>query len=278
MPKLVSVAWLIVMVLPGAARAADRWQFGVSPTYSTGKYGTDAPISIFQTPVTARRLFDDGDVTVVFPFTCISGSAAITVVNGIPVRTSRLEASTRTGGRTGRQSAAPLPAAVAPAPADCGIGDLVVRGRYYLADEHGPLPTIALRAHVKAPTAREALGLGTGRPDEGIGLEVSRTVASGLLFMVDGGYTVIGEPPDVAYDNNWWYDVGLGRDLAGGLVNLSVFFEEDRAIVPEFDNARDMLAAVMIKGRGWRFQAGAQFGLSDGAPALGITLGASRRF
>ena len=35
----------------------------------------------------------------------------------------------------------------------CGLGDIVVRGRYYLLDERGWVPTIALRAHVKAPTA-----------------------------------------------------------------------------------------------------------------------------
>ena len=96
--------------------------------------------------------------------------------------------------------------------------------------------------------------------------------------MLDGGYTVIGQPAGVAYDNNWWYDVGIGRDLARGVVNLSVFFEEDRAIVPGLHNARDVLAAVMLKGRGWRLQMGAQIGLSEGAPAFGITLGASRRF
>ena len=56
--------------------------------------------------------------------------------------------------------------------------------------------------------------------------------------MVDGGYTVIGKPAGVDYNNNWWYDVGVGQDLASGVVNLSVFFEEYRAIVPGLRECR----------------------------------------
>lgn len=64
-----------------------------------------------------------------------------------------------------------------------------------------------------------------------------------------------------------------------GVVNLSVFFEEDRAILPGFANARNVLAAVSLTGaNGWRVQVSGEFGLSDGAPDHGITFGASRRF
>ena len=99
------------------------------------------------------------------------------------------------------------------------------------------------------------------------------------MAMVDGGYTFIGKPAGVDYNNNWWYDVGIGQDLAKGAVNVSIFFEEDRAIVPGFTNSRDVLAAVSVKGaRGWRVQVSGEVGLSDGAPDHGVTFGASRRF
>ena len=260
----------------GAAGNADgHWQFGSSPSFSSGSYGTDSRTEVLHSPITARRLFDNGDVTLVFPFTCISGNGGITVVDGSPVRNERL-GNAGSSARTGGGAASP---AAAPRATDCGLGDIVVRGRYYLLDERGWLPTIAVRAHVKTPTASAERGLGTGRPDEGVGLEVSRMLAGGVLAMVDGGYTVIGQPANVLYDNNWWYDVGIGRDLANGVVNLSVFFEEDRAIVPGLDNASDILAAVTLKAAaGWRFQVSGQFGLSEGAPDHGLTFGASRRF
>jgi hypothetical protein len=160
----------------------------------------------------------------------------------------------------------------------CGLGDVVVRGRYYVLDERRWLPTIALRAHLKAPTADDERGLGTGRPDEGIGLEITRTLGAGLSLMADGGYTFIGRPDGVEFNRPWWYDVGLGQDLARGLVNVSVFFEEYQAIVPGLPSARDVLAAVTIKGGGWQAQVAAQLGASDGAAERGITVGISRRF
>ena len=104
----------------------------------------------------------------------------MTLVNGIPVRSELaylnddFRATVTTSSVTTRT---------------CGMGDIVVRGRFYVVDEHGWLPTVAVRAHVKAPTASAEQGLGTGEPDEGTGLEVSRTFASRTTAMVDGGYT-----------------------------------------------------------------------------------------
>lgn len=271
----------MLLVTPSAGRAADdQWQFGSAPSFSSGKYGTDTRTEVLHTPITARRLFQDGDLTLVFPFTCIRGNGAVTVVDGSPVRKERIAQSglSDRGGRTTGSSDAGR-ATAANSDTSCGIGDIVVRGRYYLIDEHGWVPTIAVRAHVKTPTASAERGLGTGRPDEGVGVEVTRTLAGGVLAMVDGGYTVMGKPTGVDFDNIWWYDVGIGRNLAKGAVNVSVFFEEYGAIVPGLASARDILAAVTLTGAsGWRIQASGQFGLSDGAPDHGVTLGASRRF
>ena len=161
----------------------------------------------------------------------------------------------------------------------CGLGDIVVRGRYYVLDERAWMPTIALRAHVKAPTADAEKGLGTGKPDEGVGIEISRTFGRGFMAMVDGGYTVIGQPSGVEYNNNWWYDIGVAQDLGTDAVNLSVFFTESRAIVPGLANGRDILMALNIKGAsGWRIQLSAEKGLTDGSPDHGVMLGAARRF
>jgi hypothetical protein len=109
---------------------------------------------------------------------------------------------------------------------------VVVRGRYYLLDERAWYPTIALRAHLKVPTADAERGLGTGRPDEGIGVEVTRTLGRGLAVMADGGYTFLAGLTAWSSTVPGWYDVGLGQDLARGMVNVSVFLEEYQAIVP----------------------------------------------
>jgi hypothetical protein len=290
----------ILLLLPTAALAADEWQVGTAPTFSSGRYGTDSRTEVLHTPITARRLFTNADLTLVFPLTCIWGSAGVTVVNGTPVRTERLEAATTPTTTTGRGAettptrgtggttsttrtttdVSTSTTTVAPSTISaCGMGDIVVRGRYYLVDERGWIPTVAIRAHVKTPTADAERGLGTGRPDEGLGVEISRTFGRGSMAMVDGGYTIIGQPTGLEYNNNWWYDVGFGQNLGSDAVNLSVFFSEYRAIVPGLTNARDILVALNLKGAsGWRIQISGEKGLSDGSPDHGVTFGAARRF
>jgi hypothetical protein len=276
--RLLALAATIAM-LPMPANAQDgNWQVGTSPSFSSGRYGTELRTTVFHTPITARRLFADGDVTLVFPFTCVSGNGLVTIVDGTPVRNQRTDTGSlvRGGGSDVRSGTTSVSVNET---SSCGMGDIVVRGRYYVLDERGWLPTIAVRGHVKAPTASAERGLGTGRPDEGIGIEVSRSLGAAFLAMLDGGYTLIGEPAGVSYNDNWWYEFGLGRDFANGLYNLSAFYAEDRAFLPGLSNAKEVLAAVSFKGtQGWRFQVSGQYGLSDGAPDHGITLGASRRF
>ena len=289
---------------PDVGYADQQWQLGVTPSFSRGKYGTDTRTDILYTPFMARRLFADGDLTVVVPYTCIRGSGDVTVVDGTPVRTDQRPHTREPGtdgdrrtdgptqGRGDRTGAGPestratdvLPTtrgggAVVQTFNACGMGDIIVRGRYYALDERGWLPTIAVRAHFKAPTASDDDGLGTGRPDEGIGVEVSRTIGGGFMAMVDGGYTVIGKREDVEFNNRWWYSVGAAKSLANGVANLSVFFEEYRAIVPGYANARDVVTVLSLRSaQGWRVQLLGEFGLSDGAADLGFIVGASLRF
>ena len=281
------VLWAALLLFPLDAYAqGEQWQVGMTPSFSTGRYGTSTRTEVFYSPLTARRLFDNGDLSLVVPLTCIRGNGGIVIVNGMPVRQERLDAArtdTTTTSRTtdGTRTTTTTTATSTPAPpvTECGLGDVVVRGRYYAIDERGWIPTIAIRAHVKVPTASEERGLGTGRPDEGVGVEITRTIGRGLVAMVDGGYTIIGDRAGYAFNNTWWYDVGLGQDLAGGVVNLSVFVEEYRALVPGVENAREVLAALSLKSAGgWRVQISGALGLSDGAPDHGITVGASRRF
>lgn len=284
---------------PLVAQADDeRWQVGTAPTFSSGKYGTDTRTDILYAPVSIRRLFDDGDLTLIAPFTCISGNGGVTLVGGAPIRKESSGNSGTGGGGTtsgsgsgssgsnsgsGRSGGSdddlsPGTGALGRTVTACGVGDLILRGRYYLVDEHDGVPTIAVRGHLKIPTADADRGLGTGRFDEGAGIEISKTLIGDLIGFIDGGYTFIGDPRLINFNNQWWYDVGLGYDVSAK-VNLSVFYEEYRAIVPGLANPRDVLIAMNVKGSGgWRYQASTMVGLSNGAPDYAVTVGISRRF
>src|SRR6185295_18096390 len=115
----------------------------------SGKYGTDERTEVLHTPITARRLFKDGDLSFVFPITCIRGTGDVTVVNGAPVRTEQTRTGSTGGsvsnGRTGSagttRTTTEITASTGTARATttplttCGMGDVIVRGRYYLIDE-----------------------------------------------------------------------------------------------------------------------------------------------
>src|SRR5262245_40146392 len=276
-PRALLCVTLLLFPLNAFAQG-EQWQVGTAPSFSSGRYGTDTRTDVFYTPITARRLFENGDLTFVVPFTCIRGNGGVIIVNGMPVRQERL-ARTVTRPRTDATRTTTITTSISQPTTTCGLGDVIVRGRYYVLDERGWLPTIAVRAHVKAPTASEENGLGTGRADEGIGVEVSRTIGRGLMAMVDGGYTKIGDQAGFDFNDTSWYDVGLAQNFARDVVNVSVFFEEYRALVQGLENSRAAVAAVTVKSAsGWRLQFSGDFGLSDGAPDHGFTFGASRRF
>lgn len=255
-------AIIYVLAGPLIGWAADvKWQAGLSATFTSGDYGTNSRTNILYVPFSLRRLFPDGDLTLTVPYIRITSNGNVTLVNGVPARTGRLRAAQTTARVT-----------------NDGIGDVILQGRYYILDERNLLPTIALTARVKAPSADADKGLGTGEWDEGVGAEISKKFAERWLGFFDVGYTIIGNPPGVTLRNQWNFDVGLGYDLTKALLG-SVYYEEWRAVVPGQVNPRDFLFTLTYKATSTaRFTLAVEKGLSNGAPDFGITGGMSFRF
>ena len=145
---------------------------GFSPSYLTGDYGTGSTTTITYLPIAVRRLFDNGDVMFIMPYVCVTSDGAVTLLSGVPNRVSQSgkSGSGTSGGGKGKNPGNAEPVSST----DCGIGDLILRGRYYLVDERKLIPTIAVTGRFKIPTADSIRGLGTGEFDEGAGVEVSK--------------------------------------------------------------------------------------------------------
>ncbi len=280
---IVILGLVVTLVSPAPGNAAEQkndrtvqdWQIGFSPSYYSGNYGTASTTSITYLPLAVRRLFDNGDLTFTMPYICVTGNGAVTVLNGVPNRVnSSGNSGSSTGGGKGKK-----PGNVEPTSStDCGVGDLVFRGRYYLVDEQGLVPTIAVTGRVKIPTADSDRGLGTGRFDESFGVEMSKKLIGKWLGFVDFGYTFIGDPQDVNLRNQWYYDLGVGYNLTNNLL-VSMYYEEYRALIEGLSNPRDLLFALNYKATSAiRFNASILVGLSDGAPDYGFTGGISWRF
>jgi len=147
-----------------------------------------------------------------------------------------------------------------------------------VVDGTATVPTVALIAREKFPTADSAQGLGTGRFDETLGVELTQRLPSNFVAFADTGYTFIGHVQGVGLRNQWYYDLGLGYYFTKTLLG-SVYYEEWRAVVQGLQNPQDLLFALnWTVTDAFRLNSALQIGLSDGAPDYGITFGANLRF
>jgi hypothetical protein len=251
----------------------ELWQAGVSPTYTAGNFGTNTTTTSLYVPLTVRRLFANGDVALVIPYVSVTSNGSVTLVGGVPNRTSRT-------GLTGSPSATDKrPGNVLPAATnEDGLGDIILRGRYLVAEERRFLPVVSLTARLKIPTADEERGLGTGEFDKGFGMELTKQLSENVVSFVDAGYTFTGKPDKVALRNQWNYDLGLGYFFTRKLLG-TIFYEEYRALIEGLNNPRDLSFAMNYKATSvFRMNASVLMGLSSGAPDYGMTGGVSYRF
>jgi len=262
--------------LPQPAR---QWRVSATVNYSSGSYGTDSTTNILYAPMTVRRMFRDGDVSLTIPLVVISGTGAVRLVGGTPTRTSSATASPAgsvAGASGGGKGPGTKP--LSSSTTDAGLGDIILRGRYYLIEEGAIMPLVAITGRIKLPTADADSGLGTGEFDEGVGLELTKNFADGWLAYLDGGYNIIGDAPGTNFNNQWWYDVGIGYDVTKQF-QMSLFYEEYRALVNTVSNYRDLLTvANYIVDDALHLTGSVLIGLSNGAPNYGVGCGVRFRF
>jgi hypothetical protein len=256
---------------------ASQWRISTTVNYSSGHYGTDETTTILYTPLTIKRLFKDGDISLSIPYVRVSGTGAVRLVGGTGTRTSNVTGNEVSGSGSGGKKK-PGDSPLSSKTTDSGLGDMILRGRYYLIEERGSVPLVALIARIKFPTADADRGLGTGEFDEGVGAELTKSLGERWVAYLDGGYNWIGDAPGTNFNNQWWYDLGVGHDLTDKL-HLSLFYEEYRALVDNVNNARDVLmAADYTAGSGVHMTGSFLVGLSNGAPNYGVNGGIRFQF
>ena len=267
----------------GPASPEQNWQVGFTPSYSSGKFGTDTTSTFFYAPLSIRRLFKDGDVTFVIPFVTATSDGRATLVGGNPVVVQDNRGSNSGSGSSSCEPGEDKPSCLTgrtpgKKTTTAGLGDIILKGRYYVVEEGDFLPLIAVTGRMKLPTASASQGLGTGAFDYGFGVEMSKMLGEKWIAFLDGGYNIIGDPDGLTLQNQHWYDVGAGYYVTRDLL-ASVYYEEYRAITPGFVNARDLFFAMnYTASAAWRFNGGVTLGLSDGAPDFALTIGTSYRF
>ena len=266
MKKLLGVT-LTVLLISSAALAdagtedlkADpdyeetNWEVSASVAYDTGDFGTDTTTDTVYVPVTLRRFFDIGDIAVTVPYIYQQSSSRVTAVGGTPVRTSSAAADSERSAH--------------------GIGDILLSGRAYLANEEDFFINLYPVSEIKFPSADDDEGLGTGEFDYTIGAELSRSAWHFITIFADIYYTFIGAPDDLDLDDELMFSAGVGFDILESAY-VSVAYVEATALVDDEDNPRSVITGFSYDinntiGVFSDFSAG----LSDGSPDFGAAAG-----
>ncbi len=242
---------------PGRAYASD-WKLGSSVNYTTGKYGTPDRTNTVYVPFTLKRYYQTADLSVTVPWLSQSTAGSVILVGGNPVRVSKAKTTAATS-------------------TESGLGDILVRGTYYLKEAGAGSFDLSLTGKLKLPTADEKRGLGTGEMDEGLGLEFAKKMAAGWSLLADGYYTIIGDPAGINFDNQVALDIGFYLPLEKKLA-VTVLLETSNALVSGNPSPLDLSGSLSYSADGLQVFGGLLLGLSDGSPALGLSAGISQRF
>jgi len=229
------------------------WQTGVSFSYLTGDYGEEEDTDIFYCAATIKRYFRQGDIALIVPYLDVSDNGVTFIGGGAE--------------------------AVPGADGGSGIGDMILKGRYYAIEQEGLIPYIDLVGSIKFPTADEDEGLGTGKADFTLMAEFTRRLENkNWIALGELGYTFVGEPEDYDVKNRYLYSIGLAYELNPKLT-LSGYLDGRTAIYEGNENPLSILFGSEYKiHSALRFDTLFEIGMNDGAPDFGITIGVRQRF
>jgi hypothetical protein len=159
---------------------------------------------------------------------------------------------------------------------ESGIGDAVLRGGKRLWRDEQAAFSLNGALTLKLATGDENKGLGTGGTDVGASLSGTRKVGA-YAFTALAGYTQVGEPSGVTYDNVVSYGIGANRSFTR--TNVFASLQGQTSAVPggtaplEFDAGFFRMLSL-----DYVVIAHAFVGLSDGSPDDGMEVGVVRWF
>lgn len=267
-PGLCFLAAACAALLAPAAHGAD-WKFSSSFNYDTGNYGGNGNTDSIYIPLTLKRYFREGAISVTAPFLRQSSTGRVTRVGGRPAAM---------GGGSGGMGGMGGGGSSSVTSAESGLGDVLVNGSYILKKDGPKSFDLAAAGRLKLPTADETRGLGTGELDEGVGLEFSKELRPGLALLVDGYYTIIGDPAGADLNNEVALDLGIFHQFKKDY-SLTVLYATRSAIVDGNDDPRELSGTLDYSSTdGNHYFGGLLLGLSDGSPDYGLSVGLSRRF
>ncbi len=242
----------LALVLAPPARAELRSEVRVLTSYRSGDFGLAGGTRILSVPAMFAVISDRQEFRLTVPYLSVTSADPVTIVGD--------QVIARTGGRSGTES---------------GPGDLVAEEEHYLLAGGGARPWLSILLAVKLPTADEAKGLGTGRPDAGAGMGLIQPLGTRWHLLGEAQYFVMGDPRDLDLRNTLWLSLGLQRRVSGGASASLSYERRDSVLRDHPDIAKIGLVYDQGLARRVNLRAALFVGLSDSAEDYGLGVGFS---
>jgi hypothetical protein len=256
---------LVTTIASGAQEPEDdgsyRMLLSMGAGRFTGDYGQTDKTTLDVLSMNARWYLDRAEVQISVPYLRIDGAADVRFIDGQPI------------GVVG--DAAPDAQRK-----ESGLGDIVLRGEYYLRTGTSKSPWIIGLVRVKLPTGNEDRGLGSGATDVETGVGLIQLYGS-ISLMADVGYILVGDEADLAPRNE--LRLGGGASIPFGRDDRSSAYLYYENRTNRFDGpARRSIAVgastALNPARRLRVSASAFFGLSDSTEDAGVYLTLGYRY
>jgi hypothetical protein len=219
--------------------------------YTSGKYGLSTETKLSTWNITGEYNYEAWTARVVVPHERVSGPAGIIVVSGHPRLQKLLNAKNE--GKTETET---------------GLGDIELFATYDFSHRSQSDWNVALTGSVKLPSADEDKGLGTGKTDYSLALDLSRLIGR-FTPSIGFGYRFIGNPSGADLRNYFYASVGGGYWITDD-TNLNLTFESDQpsSASSNVDNELSLGLNHHV-GKAWDLEAHLLAGLSESAPDFG---------
>jgi hypothetical protein len=226
----------------------------------SGDYGEEEDTTLDVLSLNARRYFTRGEIQLSVPYLSVDGDG-VRFVDDRPV-------------------AVPGNAIRGDDDKESGLGDVVLRGEYYLRTGSSTSPWVIGLLRLKLPTGNDDRGLGTGATDVEAGVGWIRRHGP-LNWLADVGYTFVGGSSGLDPKNVWRIGAGVSVPFGVDERNNTYVYLEDRT--NRFDGSEDRLSLAVGVGTSLdeakrvRLSASLFFGLSDTAEDWGLYVTLGRR-
>jgi len=216
--------------------------------FSTGKYGGSERTDISFVPLTVGARYDAWSLRLTVPWIRVDGVSDLTEDGSPPI----VDGSVITGEGS-------------------GLGDVTLRGVYTIFPIRPWMPFVDLGARIKFPTADEDRGLGTGKFDYELQIEIARVFGRFTPF-ANVGYRFVGDPATFDLHNTWLASAGgvwrLRERINTGLFlyyqqSSSISAQDQLDLMPYIDWAITPI---------WSASSYVTAGLQTGSPDFGIGL------